>query len=69
VGTRIVIFFVLLYRASLGRLLGGRCRFEPSCSQYMIDAVRKYGAIPGVWRGSKRICRCHPFGGSGYDPA
>ncbi len=68
-GQSIVIFFVLVYRATFGRLLGGRCRFEPSCSQYMIDAVRKYGPIRGVWRGSKRIARCHPLGGGGYDPA
>ena len=68
-GTRLVIFVVLLYRATLGRLLGGYCRFDPSCSQYMIDAVRKYGPLRGVWRGSKRIFRCHPLGGRGYDPA
>lgn len=68
-GTRVIILFVLLYRASLGRLLGGHCRFEPSCSQYMIDAVRKHGPIRGGWRGTKRICRCHPFSRGGYDPA
>lgn len=68
-GQSIVIFFVVFYRATLGRLLGGQCRFEPSCSQYMIDAVKKYGAVRGAWRGTKRICRCHPLGGRGYDPA
>ncbi len=68
-GIKFVIFFVAFYRATLGRLLGGQCRFEPSCSQYMIDAVKKHGTIRGAWRGTKRICRCHPLGGSGYDPA
>lgn len=64
-----LIFFVLLYRVTLGRVMGGHCRFQPSCSQYMIDAVQKHGPIKGAWRGIRRIARCHPFGGSGYDPA
>ena len=67
--SRALIFMVLLYRVTLGLVMGGHCRFEPSCSQYMIDAVKKYGPIKGAWRGIKRIARCHPFGGSGYDPA
>ncbi|MAE65243.1 MAG: membrane protein insertion efficiency factor YidD [Phycisphaeraceae bacterium] len=66
---RLVIFGVLVYRVTLGRVIGGHCRFQPTCSQYMIDAVRKHGAFRGAWRGVRRICRCHPFGGSGYDPA
>ena len=64
-----IIFLVILYRATLGRLLGGRSRYTPSCSQYMLDAIGKYGAVRGAWRGVKRILRCHPWGGSGYDPA
>lgn len=64
-----IIQLVILYRATLGRLLGGQCRFEPSCSQYAIDAVNKYGAVSGGWRAVKRIARCHPWGGRGYDPA
>ncbi|GAB4186899.1 MAG: membrane protein insertion efficiency factor YidD [Phycisphaeraceae bacterium] len=67
--SRVLIGMVLVYRATLGRFMGGHCRFTPTCSQYMIDAVRKYGPIKGAWRGIKRIARCHPFGGSGYDPA
>ena len=67
--TRVLIFFVLAYRATLGPLMGGHCRFQPTCSQYMIDAVNKYGPLRGGWRGLKRIARCHPFGGCGYDPA
>ena len=65
----LIIQFVLLYRVTLGRLLGGQCRYHPTCSQYAIDAINKYGAISGSWRALKRICRCHPWGGSGYDPA
>lgn len=66
---KLLITMVWLYRVTLGPLLGGRCRFEPSCSQYMIDAVHKHGAVRGGWRGVKRICRCHPFSKGGYDPA
>src|SRR5262245_46097827 len=64
-----IIFFVRCYQATFARLLGGHCRYDPTCSQYMIDAVRKYGPFRGAWRGVKRVCRCHPWGGSGYDPA
>jgi putative membrane protein insertion efficiency factor len=45
------------------------CRFTPTCSQYAIDAVSKYGVISGSWRAVKRIGRCHPFHPGGYDPA
>jgi uncharacterized protein len=65
----LMIQLVLLYRASLGRMLGGQCRFQPTCSQYAIDAINKYGAMRGGWRAVKRIVRCHPWGGEGYDPA
>ena len=67
--SKVLIFLVLLYRVTLGKVMGGHCRFQPSCSQYMIDAVRKHGPVKGAWKGLKRIARCHPFGGSGYDPA
>jgi uncharacterized protein len=67
--SRVLVMLVLLYRVTLGRLLGGQCRYVPSCSQYAIDAVAKYGPWRGSWRAVKRICRCHPWGGTGYDPA
>ena len=67
--SRVIIGLVYVYRGTLGSFMGGHCRFEPTCSQYMIDAVRKYGPLKGAWRGIKRIARCNPFGGSGYDPA
>jgi len=65
----LLIHLVLLYRATLGRLLGGHCRYVPSCSQYAIDAIHKHGPIRGAWRAAKRIARCHPWGGNGFDPA
>ena len=66
--TSTIILLVLIYRATLGRFVGGHCRYEPSCSQYMIEAVQKHGALRGVWMGVKRIGRCHPWGGGGFDP-
>ncbi len=67
--SRLLILGVLTYRATLGRFLGGHCRFQPTCSQYAIDAVNKYGPVKGSWKTVKRICRCHPLGGKGWDPA
>jgi putative membrane protein insertion efficiency factor len=66
---RFLIILVLFYRATLGRLLGGQCRFTPSCSQYAIDAIDKYGPWRGGRKAVGRICRCRPGGGRGYDPA
>jgi putative membrane protein insertion efficiency factor len=67
-----LIGLVRLYKMLLSPLLvalfGRHCRFEPSCSTYFIEAVRKYGAIRGAWRGFCRICRCHPWNPGGYDP-
>jgi uncharacterized protein len=65
----LIVNLVLLYRAALGPIFGGRCRYTPSCSQYAIDAVSKYGPWRGGWKALRRISRCHPWGGHGYDPA
>ena len=65
----LLIHLVLLYRATLGPFMGGQCRFTPTCSQYALDAIQKYGGARGGWKAVKRIARCHPFGGKGYDPA
>ena len=56
------------YQWTLSPLIGRQCRFEPTCSTYFILAVRQYGAVRGMWRGVKRIGRCHPFHPGGYDP-
>lgn len=65
----LLVHGIVLYQFTLGRLLGGNCRFTPSCSQYAIDAINKFGPLRGSWKAVKRIARCHPWGGRGYDPA
>lgn len=67
--SRLLILIVQVYRVLIGSWLSGFCRYQPTCSQYMIDAIHKHGPWRGTWRGVKRVARCHPFGGSGYDPA
>jgi putative membrane protein insertion efficiency factor len=59
---------VWLYRYTISPLLGAPCRFQPTCSEYAVDALRRYGGFKGGWLMLKRIARCHPWGGSGYDP-
>ena len=63
-----VILAVRFYQIAIGPLLGQHCRFVPSCSVYMIEAVEKYGTVRGVWKGLCRIGRCHPFHPGGWDP-
>ncbi|MEM6258761.1 MAG: membrane protein insertion efficiency factor YidD [Planctomycetota bacterium] len=65
----LLIAMVWVYRYTLGVFMGGQCRYHPTCSQYMLDAVAKYGPWRGGYRGVKRILRCHPWGGHGDDPA
>ena len=64
----IILMPVYFYRACISPLTPASCRYTPTCSQYMIEAVKKHGPFKGLWLGIKRICRCHPWGGSGYDP-
>lgn len=64
----ILIGLVRLYQMTLSHLIGGQCRFHPTCSAYFIQAVKKYGAVKGAFKGTLRICRCHPFHPGGYDP-
>lgn len=62
------IALIWVYRFTLSPLVGGQCRFEPTCSRYALDAYRRYGACRGTALTAKRIARCHPFGPGGYDP-
>ncbi|MBX7256232.1 MAG: membrane protein insertion efficiency factor YidD [Candidatus Hydrogenedentes bacterium] len=69
--SRVLVAIVRLYQLTLSPLLnlfGPCCRFTPSCSQYAIDALRKYGALRGTGFAIRRIARCHPFHAGGYDP-
>jgi putative membrane protein insertion efficiency factor len=63
-----LIGLVRAYQLLISPLLGPNCRFTPTCSQYFIEAVNKYGALRGSWRGLRRILRCHPFHPGGLDP-
>jgi uncharacterized protein len=62
------IALIKLYQWVLSPLLGPSCRFTPTCSNYALEAFRKYGLIKGLWLTSRRIVRCHPWGGHGEDP-
>jgi hypothetical protein len=64
----LLIGCVRLYQITLSPWLGQSCRFQPTCSNYMIAAVEKYGLWRGLGRGLHRLSRCHPFGSGGYDP-
>jgi putative membrane protein insertion efficiency factor len=56
------------YQLGLSPLLGPACRYEPSCSQYALEAVERHGVVRGLWLGARRLGRCHPLGDHGYDP-
>ena len=64
----IFITLVKIYQWVLSPFIGFHCRFTPTCSQYAIEAIEKYGAIKGSYLGAKRIARCHPWCIGGYDP-
>lgn len=65
---RALIGAVRGYRRWISPALPPACRFEPSCSAYAEEALKKHGAARGSWLAARRLLRCHPFGGSGYDP-
>lgn len=65
---RLLHWLIRCYQIAISPLLGPRCRYIPTCSQYALEALQTHGAAKGVWLSTKRICRCHPWGGSGYDP-
>jgi uncharacterized protein len=62
------ILLIRFYQLVISPWLGPRCRFTPTCSQYGLQAFKKYGIFKGFWLTARRIVRCHPWGGHGYDP-
>ncbi|RMG77680.1 MAG: membrane protein insertion efficiency factor YidD [Bacteroidetes bacterium] len=65
---KIVIFPIRVYQKLLSPLMGPTCRFQPTCSHYMVQSIEEWGILKGLWLGLKRIGRCHPWGGHGIDP-
>ena len=63
-----LILLIKIYQYTLSPFIGRNCRYTPTCSNYGIEAIRKYGAIKGGWLTIKRVASCNPWGGSGYDP-
>jgi len=62
------LFLVRFYQIVISPLMPATCRYQPTCSHYMAEALQKHGPIKGLYLGTKRILSCHPWGGSGYDP-
>jgi putative membrane protein insertion efficiency factor len=65
---RLLILLARGWQLGPSAILPPTCRFVPSCSAYAITALQRYGALRGGWLATKRLCRCHPFGGYGFDP-
>ena len=62
------ILLIKLYQWIISPWLGQKCRYTPTCSHYAVEALKKYGPVKGLWLTIKRVSRCHPWGGHGYDP-
>jgi putative membrane protein insertion efficiency factor len=65
---RAVLGLIRVYQSTLGPALPPSCRYQPTCSQYAYTAIERYGTLYGSWLTLRRLARCQPFGGSGYDP-
>lgn len=65
---RVLLLLIEAYRVTMAPLIGGFCRFVPSCSLYAEEAVRRHGAFSGAWLAVRRLSRCHPFHRGGFDP-
>lgn len=66
--SKLIIGLVRFYQMAISPWLGSNCRYSPTCSHYMIEAVNEWGPLKGFWLGIKRIGRCHPWGKDGFDP-
>ena len=64
----LLIWLLRLYKSGVSPLLPPACRFVPTCSEYALEAVQKYGALRGSWMGLRRLLKCHPFHPGGFDP-
>jgi putative membrane protein insertion efficiency factor len=62
------ILLIKIYQHIISPVIGPKCRYTPTCSNYALEAFKKYGLFKGFWLSVKRISKCHPWGGSGYDP-
>lgn len=67
-GVTVALALLRGYKVVVSPLFAGSCRFHPSCSDYMAEAIGTHGLVPGIWKGLKRLSRCRPFGGYGFDP-
>jgi hypothetical protein len=68
-GVRVALFALDFYKSYLSVLLAGNCRYEPTCSRYAYEAIERFGVARGMWLGTKRLLRCHPFSRKfGHDP-
>ncbi len=65
---KLLILPIKFYQMAISPWLGTNCRYQPTCSHYMVGAIEEWGVLKGLWMGIKRIGRCHPWGGHGYDP-
>jgi putative membrane protein insertion efficiency factor len=65
---RLLLGLIWVYQSTIGPALPKSCRFEPTCSRYAYTAIERYGVVKGSWLAARRLGRCQPFGGHGYDP-
>ena len=66
--SRAALALIRVYKLTFSPLFAGSCRYTPGCADYMSEAIARFGFLRGGWIGTKRLCRCRPFGGHGFDP-
>ena len=64
----IIIVIVRIYQYGISPYFPDACRYQPTCSQYMVDSIKEWGVLKGTWLGLRGLSRCHPWGGHGWDP-
>ena len=65
---KIALGLIKMYQSTISKVLPSSCRYTPTCSEYTFEAINRYGIFKGIWMGTKRIARCHPWHEGGYDP-